>query len=233
MQTHILWHGGVVWPPTPQQFMTTTEFKDFYNRGIVFGQDGGCLSGPRIYVMSSGVRTGINRFLSYSWGDGFFQPVVQASYGSSFAIPGRPQPYHYFSYEVISDSSFTVARLVKLQRIFRKRLNAAAQLAIRTVAKGCAPRGFNFDSRLNIVQSEAVFAMLAYAPTQGRAVGRIDNRRIEPPVRVIGTGVNGPALLITMAALRRSRRWPVTLWPVQSGNAEPLQERNAPLGVGR
>ena len=227
MQTFILWRGRIDRTPTQQQLMPTTMFKDFYNRGIVFGNDGGCLSGPSIYVLSLGLLTGINKFLSYSWDDGLFQPVVQTYL---IPAPGKLQPYHYFSYEVISTASFTVSRLVKLQRILRRRLNASARLVIRTIAKGCAPRGFNFDSRLNIVQSEAVFAMLAYAPSQGHFVGRTDGRMIEPPSRIIGTGDYGPPLLYTLISLRESLQWSLAIrWPVQSENAEP----HAILGVGR
>jgi hypothetical protein len=165
------------------------------------------LSGPGLYLLSSGVLTCINKFLSFSYDDGFLQPVVQTTL-SAGAIFSHV-PYHYFSHEVISDSSFTVSRLVKLQRIFRKKLNALAWCVIESVAKGCASRFANFDSRLSIVQSEAVFSMLAYDPSPRHVVGCTDERRIEEPEepeRVGRAGYNHPVLLRTMIALRRERK---------------------------
>ena len=234
-------YGRVDGPPTPQQSTTTMGIRGLYNRGIVFGKDGGCLSGPSIYVLPLGLLTDIKLFLSYSWDDGLFQPVVHTAH---IPAKGKLQPYHYFSYEVISDSSFTVTRLVKVQRMFRERLNAPARLAIQAVAKGCAPRVVSFDSLLHIVQSEAVFAMLAYAPRQGRhhgpRKGHHDGPRkchrfcetgcdtfgdahckIRPMQQVRGAGFDHIPVLSTMMCLRRKKEWTEAIdiwrgeWPVQ------------------
>ena len=194
-------------PPTSQQCLTQMEIRDFYNRGIVFGKDGSCLSGRNIYVLSSGVLTGIEKFLGYSWDDGFFQPVVQAKIlpelaHSEAAFPTSPlhvpEPHHYFSYETIGDSSVTVSRLIKVQRLFRECLNANTRRVVKAVAKG-GPSGVgHFNSRLSVLQSDDVFALLKYAPSSMNREGITDRPTVEPPVHVIGTGVYGPPTLSTM-----------------------------------
>jgi hypothetical protein len=235
MQTFILWRGRIDRTPTQQQLMPTTMFIDFYNRGIVFGQDGGCLSGPRLYVLSTGVLTDIEIFLSYIWDDDFFQPVIQTSYGLDAPSPGERRPYHFFSYEVISDSSFTVTRLVKLQRIVRKRLNASAWRVINSVAKGCALKGYSFESHLNILQSETIFDIIAYAPSQKHVVEPVYWRWIEiTPRRVAqrGTGAYFPALLSIMIAVRDDLSNAVwqPIWLTQAANTDRVHLRREAVG---
>ena len=174
----------------PQRFLSSSEIAAFHERGIVFGADGGCLTGPVVYALASGSLVGVDKFLSYTWWDNppspprhYFQPVVQ-----TFALPGpdgrilAPDLDHFFAYEIISDSGLTVSRIVRFQRRFRARCNAVRRSRVRAVAIADGA-SLGTSSYACIVQCEPVLAMLDFACGCHHLVGRSHLRRIVIPLR--------------------------------------------------